>query len=315
MAALASILVVVLLSLLITRIATMALVLTGMSREQARFQARSALTGVGFTTAEAESVVGHPVRRRIVMALMLVGGAGVVTVLGGVMLSFAGDDGRNGLKLAILVGGLAALVVLARSRRVDRFLQRPIEWGLRRFTDIEVRDFESLLHLAEGNVVIELGIDPGEWLDGRTLADADLRGEGVVVLGVQRPDGSYLAVPRGDTELRAGDTVIAYGLGERLCDLDERPAGPEGDRARARGARVAGRAGAGVGDRPAVTRRRGTARRPRPTPPAPPRAQRARPRAAPPPCARTASRARRVAAGRRAARPRAGARRRCRGCR
>ncbi|HVL95943.1 MAG TPA: TrkA C-terminal domain-containing protein [Solirubrobacteraceae bacterium] len=237
MVALASILVVVLLSLLITRIATMALVLTGMSREQARFQARSALTGVGFTTAEAESVVGHPVRRRIVMALMLVGGAGVVTVLGGVMLSFAGDDGRNGLKLAILVGGLAALVVLARSRRVDRFLQRPIEWGLRRFTDIEVRDFESLLHLAEGNVVIELGIDPGEWLDGRTLADADLRGEGVVVLGVQRPDGSYLAVPRGDTELRAGDTVIAYGLGERLCDLDERPAGPEGDRAHARAVR------------------------------------------------------------------------------
>ena len=37
-------------------------VATGTSSELARFQARSAFTGVGFTTSEAESVVLHPVR-------------------------------------------------------------------------------------------------------------------------------------------------------------------------------------------------------------------------------------------------------------
>lgn len=40
-------LVVAMLSLLITRIATIALTATGMSQPSARFQARSALTGVG----------------------------------------------------------------------------------------------------------------------------------------------------------------------------------------------------------------------------------------------------------------------------
>jgi len=69
-----TVLVVAVISLLITRVATVAFVLTGMSQEAARFQARSALTGTGFTTTESESVVGHPVRRRIVMALMLLGG-------------------------------------------------------------------------------------------------------------------------------------------------------------------------------------------------------------------------------------------------
>src|SRR3954447_23513363 len=96
MVALASVLVIALLSMLITRVATVALAQTGMSRESARFQARSALSGVGFTTSEAESVVNHPVRRRIVQALMVVGSAGVVTAAASLILSFGGthNDAR-----------------------------------------------------------------------------------------------------------------------------------------------------------------------------------------------------------------------------
>ncbi|MFT7642064.1 MAG: Trk-type K+ transport system membrane component, partial [Pirellulaceae bacterium] len=68
-------------SILTTRIATMALMLTGLSREVARFQARSAFTGVGYTSAETESVVEHPVRRQIVYWLMLTGNIGIATVV------------------------------------------------------------------------------------------------------------------------------------------------------------------------------------------------------------------------------------------
>ncbi len=73
-----SLLLIVGLSLHVTRVATVALEHTGLARESARFQSRSAFTGVGFTTSEAESVVGHPVRRRIVMWLMMVGNVGIV---------------------------------------------------------------------------------------------------------------------------------------------------------------------------------------------------------------------------------------------
>ena len=52
--------IIIFMSLLVMRIATMALMLTGLSRESARFQARSAYTGVGFTTTESESIAGHP---------------------------------------------------------------------------------------------------------------------------------------------------------------------------------------------------------------------------------------------------------------
>ena len=64
MAPILSLLLILAISLVTTRVAALVLERTGLSREIARFQARSAFTGVGFTTAEAESVVGHPVRRR-----------------------------------------------------------------------------------------------------------------------------------------------------------------------------------------------------------------------------------------------------------
>lgn len=137
------------LSLLITRIATVALTLTGMSRESARFQARSAFTGVGYTTTGTEQIVGHPMRRRIVMLLMLLGNIGLVTVVSALMLSFLGDpQGRGSLGIPLLIVGIVVLSVAAVSRWLDRRMCAVIEWALRKWTDIDTRDYASVLHLS-----------------------------------------------------------------------------------------------------------------------------------------------------------------------
>lgn len=87
MTAIVSLLVILALSIIVTRIATIALAHTGLSRETARFQARSALTGSGFTTKESEKVVAHPVRRKIIFWLMIIGNAGIITVVSSTVLS------------------------------------------------------------------------------------------------------------------------------------------------------------------------------------------------------------------------------------
>jgi Trk-type K+ transport system membrane component len=74
-----SLLVVITLSILVTRVATVALTHNGLSKEVSRFQARSAFSGVGYTTREAEQLVNHPVRHRLLLLLMLMGNAGIVT--------------------------------------------------------------------------------------------------------------------------------------------------------------------------------------------------------------------------------------------
>lgn len=214
---------VVLLSLLVTRIATIALALTGLSRESARFQARSAFSGVGFTTGEAESVVAHPVRRRIVLTLMLLGSAGIVGALASLVVSFGGAESGEGARRAgLLVVGLALIVLLARSRWFDRTLSRLIGRFMRG-RGLDARDYARLLELAEGYTVAELQAQPGDWIAARTLGELRLREEGVVVLGIRRVAGDYIGVPRGTTTIEAGDTLVLYGREERLAELDRRP--------------------------------------------------------------------------------------------
>jgi hypothetical protein len=127
-------------------VATIALAHTGLSREASRFQARSAFTGAGFTTDESETVVRHPVRRRIVMLLMLLGNAGIVTAVSSLILTFLGGRSASSMsRVVVLVSGLVLLWGVASSQWVDRRLSRLIEGALRRYTALEVRDYASLI--------------------------------------------------------------------------------------------------------------------------------------------------------------------------
>jgi TrkA-C domain len=234
MVALVSVLVIVLLYLLITRVATVALSLTGMSRESARFQARSALTGVGFTTSEAEDVVSHPVRRRIVGGLMLVGSAGFVTAAASLFLSFGGTHNEQRLvRLLILVSGLTMLFALSRSAWFDRWLSRMIGRVLR-WRGYDVRDYGRLLALQGDWAVSELAVEEDDWIAGRTLAELRLRDEDIDVLGIQKPNGEYIGVPHGSRRVEAGDVLVLYATEERLEELDERKRGHAGDEAHER---------------------------------------------------------------------------------
>ncbi len=227
------VLVVAVLSLLITRIATIALTATGMSRPSARFQARSALSGVGFTTSESEAAVAHPARRRIIMGLMLLGSAGLATSIAGILAGFVGaaNAGDRLSRAVVLIGGLGLVYAASLSKRVDRRLSKVIGGGLARFTDLDVRDYAALLHVSGDYEVKEMVAVPDGWLTGRTLAELRLRDEGVLVLGVVRNDGSYVGIPTKETRIDAGDTLILYGRDAVFAELSARPSGAGGDRA------------------------------------------------------------------------------------
>ena len=223
--------VILLISMLIGRVATTALTLTGMSHEQARFQARSALTGAGFTTTESESIVTHPVRRRIVMMLMLTGSAGLVTVIGTIAIGVSGANSRTDSLVAFggLIASIVALMWAMRTRPVERVLSRLIRIGLRRFTDLDVRDVESLMDIHGGYSIAQLLVEEADWVCDRTLADMRLNDEGILVLGVQRRNGGYDGAPKGTLAVHAGDTLLLYGHQDRIAQLDERVKGPMGD--------------------------------------------------------------------------------------
>lgn len=229
----ATLLAVLVIALVITRIATVALRATGLSHEAARFQARSAFSGVGFTTTESEDIVNHPVRRNIVLMLMALSTAGVVTTVATLLLSFADTSGfrQAAIRLTALLLGLLALWALAASPTVERAMSRVIEWALTRWTDIDTRDYVRLLDISGPYTITEIRVDPGEWLEGALVGDLDLAEEGVVVLGIRHPDGRYVGAPTITTPIRAGDLVVVYGRAGALEELRDRKAGISGDRA------------------------------------------------------------------------------------
>ena len=88
MYAIATFFVVAVLSIGFTRMAAGALIATGLPPEVASFQARSAFSGAGFTTTEAENVVNHPARRKIIGTTMFVGNLGTPTLVVTVLVGF-----------------------------------------------------------------------------------------------------------------------------------------------------------------------------------------------------------------------------------
>jgi len=233
--AIVSLLVVLIVSMIVVRVASAALTQTGLSHELSRFQARSAFTGAGFTTAESEQVVKHPVRRRIIMLLMLLGNVGIVSAMSSLILSFVGTSGGDDFtssitfRVFLLVVGLAALWLIARSRWVDRQVTRIINKALKRWTHLELRDYASVLHLSKGYIVSEFAVRDEDWLAGRRLQDLSLSDEGVLVLGIEKPDGTYLGAPRGPTHVQPGDVLFLYGRKDSLSELDRRRSGASGN--------------------------------------------------------------------------------------
>ena len=231
MTAIISLLVIISLSVLATRIGAIALVHTGLSKETAKFQARSAYMGVGFTTKESELVVNSPVRRRILTILIFLGNAGIITTISSVIFSFISleQSGFFSTEVIVLVLGLLTLLYLSRSSWVERKLSDIIDKALKRYTQLDVKDYYSLLHISEDYRVSELKVEKEDWLVDKDLNALDLSSEGVIVLGIKRKNGKYIGAPVGNTTVMEHDILILYGRIKLLESLEKRKEGNTGD--------------------------------------------------------------------------------------
>jgi hypothetical protein len=207
----ALLLIAIVISFVVVRIGATALELTGLSWDHAKFQALSAFSNAGFTTQESEEIVRHPLRRRIVTYLIVLGNAGLVATVG----SFAGtlmqpQGGRLAMNLAMMALGLALLFWVARRPRITLELrERARRWLAKRYS-IEMWSAEELLHLGEEYELTRFDVSAQSRAAGHTLRQLQLKQNRVQILAVER-GGEFIAVPRGDFELLGGDNVIVYG--------------------------------------------------------------------------------------------------------
>jgi hypothetical protein len=203
-------LIAILVSFIIVRIGGFALQMTGIEPEVARFQALSAFSGTGFTTREAERVVGHRTRRRIVTILIILGNAGTVTVIATLVASFTQVEGYAWffIRLAIIIGGIFGLYqLIIRSnigqRMLDR-LQRPILKRILRTAPVTEEIFP-----VEKDWAISLATMKGSSKTvGMSVADITAEGD-VEILGINRA-GAYVVRPSLEEKIAQGDRLLVY---------------------------------------------------------------------------------------------------------
>jgi hypothetical protein len=203
-------LITILISFIIVRIGGFALQLTGIEPEVARFQALSAFSGTGFTTREAERVVGHRMRRRIVTILIILGNAGTVTVIATLVASFTQVEGYAWffVRLAIIVGGIVGLYqLIIRSnvgQRIVDWMQRPIVHRILRAAPAA----EEVFHVEKDWAISLVTIKGSSKSSG--LSVADITGErDIEILGINRA-GTYLTRPDKEEKIAQGDRLLVY---------------------------------------------------------------------------------------------------------
>jgi hypothetical protein len=187
---------------------------------------------VGFTTSESEKVVNHPVRRRILLLLMILGNAGIVTGVASLIIGFSGIEGglNTWLKLAILLAGILGLWYLANSQWVDQQLSGIINRILKQYTRVDVNDYASLLQLSGEFRISEQNVECKHWLCKKKLKNTKLRDEGLNILAISRNDGTFIGNPNGETIIRENDSLIIYGRATALNKLEKRLKGDRGNR-------------------------------------------------------------------------------------
>lgn len=190
--------------LLVLEISAELLVISGLDREIARFQAVSMLTATGYTTMEAELILRHPLRRKIAMFLILFGVFSLAVLISG----FSGILAQSFRipQLSIVTGFFALLLVFVKIGRVQRRLTRRFHQHLTRDFQLHELPIEEVLYTCEDDLLTRIDIGPDSRWKGK-------RGDELVS---KDEDLLLLFIERGEKKQRCGTKSLTVQEGDRL---------------------------------------------------------------------------------------------------
>ncbi len=228
-------------SFIAIRVGAIAFELTGLEWSFAKFQALSCFTGTGFTTKEAELVVGNPQRRRIASVLMVFGNAGLVTLIA----TFANTLRPNIIVPTFTIPFLPVifpsrilpwanlLILVVFSYFIYRLFTRTK--FTKKLTDklrsivlkkeiVKSVSFEELIVATGGYGVSQIEVCKDSPALDKTLREANLRKYDITILAIERK-GDTIPNPPADTKIQLKDNLVCFGklenIRKELCVLPE----------------------------------------------------------------------------------------------
>jgi hypothetical protein len=210
---------VITISLAVIRVAAIILELTGVPWDRAKFHALSAFTNTGYPTPESEEIVRHPVRRRIIATLIVLGNAGFITTIATLAGSVVQSELHVSLRnIGLIALGVAALVWLSHRPWIGGPLRRRITRALWPRYAGQLEPPEELLRLLDGYTLTRVVLGDASPAIGRCLGELGLKQRSVQVLAIER-GSDFRAVPVGEDRLAAGDRLVVYGSATSIREI------------------------------------------------------------------------------------------------
>lgn len=228
---------VLVISFIIVRIGAIAFQLTGLEWSVAKFQALSCFTSTGFTTQEAELITANRQRRRIASVLIVLGHAGLVTMIATLanslrtqraiqeklakpLLPFMSPGLGPWINLVIIIVAVYVIYKIFTNSRFAKNLTNLLRKRIIRKDIFKQVTFEELFLATGGYGVARIDLCAGSPVLDKTLAESGLRKYDITVLAITR-DGKTSANLSADTKLLLNDELLCFGklqnIKDRLC--------------------------------------------------------------------------------------------------
>ena len=198
-------------STILVRIASTIMRLTGLPDNVARFQSLSAMTGTGFTTRESELIVNYPIRRRVLMTLMIIGNIGLVSVVSTIVVAFSeiGPERASVVQQVFwFTAALAVNFLVIVNPVVDGLLCRFLSWVLVRTTNLGKRRFVRLLSLEDDMTIAEHHLRLRHSIMIGDLIPEHIDLSVIMIRGAETKHPSHLG---DEMEIEPFETAICFG--------------------------------------------------------------------------------------------------------
>ncbi|MFC1658281.1 cation:proton antiporter regulatory subunit [Candidatus Omnitrophota bacterium] len=223
---------IIIVSFIVVRIGAIAFQLTGLEWSLAKFQALSCFTGTGFTTKEAELITGHPQRRRIATVLIVLGHAGLVTLIATFANSLRTDAVMTKMTIPflhsafppalrpwinLLILAFAVLTtykILTNSRFVTK-LTSVLRSQIIKKEFVKRVSFEELLIATGGYGVSSAEVTKESSILDKTILESELRKHDITILVIER-NNETIPNPAANIRIRLGDRLICFGKLETI---------------------------------------------------------------------------------------------------
>jgi len=211
MSAAITVMVIFTISTIVVRLASTIMRLTGLPDNVARFQSLSALTGTGFTTRESELIVNYPIRRRVLMTLMIFGNLGLISISSTFIITFVQigpETGRVIGQIALLGGALLLNFLILTNPYVDQLLCSTISKILSKTTSLGRRKFVRLLSLDDDMAVSEHHYRMTESTRHDALFPDDVQ---LTLLTVRGETSHHIGELEADFVIEPFQTLVCFG--------------------------------------------------------------------------------------------------------